>query len=252
MNYEERQRILGEVRQAVQEGRIAEAIAIVANPYDYSVGESFSAGVLDIPEAPIELIDAALEGFVKTRRNWYQQHGYWVHSLSHFTSHLWERRLVDWIRRLNEISFKGAIELGDSNCSDRLVGDFARYALWSDDPKDFGLTRESISWMKWSDWNRAAKLRIEAGRFESEAAWLHWKLEHAEVFLCHDPATSVPLVLTRLQELGEDVVQYANLLRELLEAELRGHRENLASPHEWVAKEAARAIERIEAKLAEL
>jgi len=163
----------------IQNGQINLAIEVVRGANNYNEGEAFVFTVLRDKKSTPEIVEAALEAFLGTRRNSYKQHGYWVHSLSHFTEILWERRMDSWIKKFNEVSFKGANELGDSNCSDRLVDDFGKYAKFDDDPADFHLIPENLLWMDWK-YSPYSKARIEAGRFESEENFLRWKLHELE------------------------------------------------------------------------
>lgn len=147
--------------------------------YSHNDGETIVVNLLGWEEVHAELLDEALEAFLATRENRRREHGFWVHSLSHFTSSLWQRKMYNWIRRFNEVAFKGAIELGDSNCSDRLVGDFCD-AHWSLDPKDFGLTIENLSWMD-RKYQAQTMERIEHGPFECEADFIEWQLDRPEL-----------------------------------------------------------------------
>ena len=189
------------LQELIQNNIIDQAIKLVRDEKDYQDSEGLAATVLGEEGSPAELIDAALEAFLGTRKNRYQQHGYWVHSLSHFTSHLWERRLTDWIKRFNEVAFRGANELSDSNCSDRLVADFGRYAAWSDNPVDFHLTSENLSWMRW-EYYGYAKARITSGTFESEEAFLRWQLQQPCMLYGSDDNTIHPEAVKQLEVEG--------------------------------------------------
>jgi hypothetical protein len=156
----ERSKRLGEL---IQDGLVKEAIGVIQSAVGYHEAESFVSTVLKEKEPAPELLEKVLQTFLDSQENRYEQHGFWVHSLSHFMGQLWERRLDDWIKKFNEVSFKGANELGDDNCSDRLVGNFASLAKWDDDPAEFHLTLENLRWMDW-EYYEYAKARIEAGR----------------------------------------------------------------------------------------
>ncbi|MBI4708708.1 MAG: hypothetical protein HY764_00710 [Candidatus Portnoybacteria bacterium] len=163
-----------QLKGLIHDGQTDRAIEMVRSVKDYIEGENFVLTVLSEDKSTPELLEAALETFLAARENRRNKHGGWVHSLSHFTQILWERRMDGWIKKFNEVSFKGANELDDSNCSDRLVYNFACNAKFNDDPADFALTPENLRWM---DWDAGyPKARIEAGRFESEEAFLRWKI----------------------------------------------------------------------------
>ena len=170
------------VKNLIEAGKMAEAIEAIRGVKDYHDAEELVFLVLKDEASTPELLEATLEAFLNSRENRYRQHGYWVHSLSHFTKHLWERRMDGWIKKFNEVAFKGAKELHDPNCSDWLVGDFGGYAKFDDDPAEFHLTLSNLEWMDWK-YSAYAKARIEAGRFESEEAFLRWKLGQFEAQL---------------------------------------------------------------------
>lgn len=152
------------------------ALHKLGNPPNYHAGEAYAYAVFRSELASAEMIEAALKGFVKSRKNWHGEHGYWVHSLSHFSGHLWNRRMVGWIRKLNEIAFGGANELGDSSCSDRLVHDFPKYARFDDDPADFGLSEELLAWAPKGQYPLEIPERIKLAPFASEADLISWQL----------------------------------------------------------------------------
>ena len=116
---------------------------------DYSYGEGMVFTVMRCEESPQDLIDTVLDVFLGTRQNYPRAHGSWVHSLSHFTEYLWQKGQFEWIKKFNEVAFKGALELKNTNCCDRLVIDFGRYAEWYHDPAEFYLTIDNLTWMNW-------------------------------------------------------------------------------------------------------
>jgi hypothetical protein len=179
MNWEAMRRNTETLNAHLAAGEFDAVQQMIQSVTDYHEGEAYVAAILAAETAPQTLVDAGLEMFVSTRENRYEKHGYWVHSLSHFTELIWKRRLTGWIQRLNLIAFTGAVELDDDNCSDRLVNDFGKYAGWNDNPADFHLTPELIGWMRW-EYAKYAKKRIEAGVFPSEEAFIAWQLEQPE------------------------------------------------------------------------
>lgn len=198
-------------------------IDVIKQATDFHDAESCATTVLNDNSFSDIVIETALQNFLVTRVKSYGEHGYWVHSLSHFTRQLWERRMTKWIARYNEIAFEGVEELYDSNCSNRLIIDFGDYALWSDDPADFHLNGSFV----WMDWKHAAyeRKRIEAGVFKSESDFLIWQIAQPEKQMKFDYTERVDLVntalfvqaTTRLLELGmnseaEKVKQQKNAL----------------------------------------
>ncbi len=146
----------------INAGETKQALAVInsnADPADYTnytfpstarmnhqfAKDVFSAVLKGTPPN-VELVDAALERFAESRENEGGGHGYWVHSLSHLSSKLWELGLKDQIKRLNEIAFIGANEFSDNNCCNRLVGDFLYRAPWDANPAEYGLTEENLRW----------------------------------------------------------------------------------------------------------
>ncbi|MBT3210794.1 MAG: hypothetical protein HN345_02160 [Planctomycetaceae bacterium] len=245
----------------IQGEQIKQAIELVQDAYDYHESEHFVFTVLKEEKSTPELVEAVLEAFLRTRENHRVQHGYWVHSLSHFTDILWERRMVDWIKKFNEVSFKGAIELHDTNCSDRLVCDFGRYARFNDDPADFYLTPDNLSWMNW-EFNEYAKERIETGRFESEEAFLrwkyNWKLQRPEKLIKFDYDLQTDLVdieqirslIQKLQELGADISKFNDLEKDLLTKHLSKLESELSeTEQDWRREGLEKAIQKTRAAL---
>jgi len=216
-----------------------EALALVRNARGYNEGEGYVSLVMPTsyrdeekkPDAAPEIIEAALEGFLATRENRFKEHGYWVHALSHVTGELWERRMVGWIRRLNEVAFEGAIELGDANCCDRLVNDFVEYAKWDDDPVDFGLTAENLAWMDAKQASGYAMALIGASPFKSEEAAKRFKLLHklrnssfggwSNEYQCDMVRVeSLKACIAELAALGDDVSEFTELPSRLLRDQL--------------------------------
>jgi len=198
----------------IQNDEIGRAIVLVKNPATYRESEDYVQAVLKADKSTSELIDAALEGFLATRQHRNPEHGYWVHSLSHFTNVLWERGLTDWIKKFNEVAFRGAIELYDPNCSSRLVGDFAYYAKWDDDPVDFHLDLvEQIPWEDWELKGLAKEIeRIKQGKFASEVEFLTYKFNQTKGNSEYDFDVHLQLVnieklqkiIERMQVIGAD------------------------------------------------
>jgi hypothetical protein len=232
----------------------------IENVYGYHDGETVVAALLGWDEVPADLLDAALEAFLATREVRRNEHGYWVHSLSHFTGSLWKREMYEWIKRFNEVAFRGAIDLGDSNCSDRLVGDF-RSAHWSLDPADFALIPENLTWLKRSKYNAEVLDRIEHGPFTCEADYLEWQLDLPKLPRSWDSAAQADMInvdvlrkrYARLRELGRDPSRFEARLKPALEEQLAEHEAKLASAEQdWQKERAEKAIAATKAALATL
>jgi len=220
------------LNELIQHGLTDQAIVWVKDVDDYREGEEFVFVVLRAEKSAPELVDAVLERFLSMRQNRYRQHGYWVHSLSHFTKHIWERKMFDWIKRFNEVAFKGANELGDSNCCERLVCDFTKYAPFDFNPADFHLTMANLPWMKWDKYYLLEKARIEHGPFESAddltRCEMLTEMRNPRTFERSDFESQSSLVNVegiserrkKLQALGVDISEFDGLERRLLEAKL--------------------------------
>lgn len=224
----------------------------------YSEVEKVVKEVLNCKDAADGELDAALEIFLSSREDRREQHGFWVHSLSHFSGKLWERRLIDWIKRFNEVAFRGAAELGDFNCVDRLVDDFMEHARWDDNPADFHLSLDME--LPHDSLNRFAEARIAAGAFESEAAALRFELRHAaDRFKRWDSACQCDLlsvdqlqaVVQRLKELGEDVGDLVKRLvaKQLNELEAELAQKRARNAPEWKIEELEKGVEKSRAQL---
>lgn len=219
------------LKELIQNGSFEQAIKMIRDAEDYNESSGFAFKVLKEEKSTPELVEAVLEVSLSTRENHSPEHGYWVHAFSHLTGILWERRMDKWIKKFNEVAFRGANELRDANCSNRLVEDFAKYAKWNDDPADFHLTIENLRWMDW-EYSEYAKVRIEAGRFESEEAFLRWELrqiksgikEYKEID--HDACTylvtidKIQSLIQKLREFGSDISEFDTLENNLLANQL--------------------------------
>lgn len=253
-----------QLKGLIQNGQADRAIKMVRSAEDYNEGETFVFTVLCEEKSTLELVEEALETFLGTRKNRHMQHGYWVHNLSHFTEILWERRMYGWIKKFNEVAFKGANELHDSCCCERLVGDFDRYAKFNDDPANFALTPENLRWMDWKQYEyqyEQAKARVEAGRFKSEEDRLRWtsrwQLRRPEIFADFDYEVQTYLVninairslIQKLQELGEDTSEFTGLERDLLTKRLNELENELTTTVDWKRERLGKAIEKTRAAL---
>ena len=232
------------ISNMIQNRKVNEVLAIIKNETDYRKGEMIVSSVLYADKSTPELLEAVLDMFHNTRKNSFQQHGDWVHSLSHFTKQLWNRRTDKWIKKFYETAFKGANELSNSNCSNRLVDDFAWHASWNDDLADFGLTPENLRWMANDDseFLAYAQSRIKASPFASEEAFLRWKLNRPETHTIHDFEAQTYLVdvkgmqtlILQLEQFGADTDEFKSLVKELLTKKLSELEEKvLTSTIDW-------------------
>lgn len=242
------------LKDLIQTGLTDQAVKMVRGAEGYLEAEEFVSVVLADEKSPSELVEATLETFLYYRTNCKPYHGYWVHSLSHFTNVLWERRMDSWIKKFNDVSFKGANKLRDPNCSDRLVWDFAAFAKWDDDPADFHLTPENLSWMNW-EYSQYQKARIDAAPFQSEEAFLRWKLNEPKAYASDgrvDVDKMLPMI-QRLKELGADTSESSEFARGLFTKQLKKLESELRTAKEWWQRERLEEeIQKTRAALAEL
>lgn len=263
MKWEEIKKKEEKISNLLEAGDEKAVLEIINKVSDYREGESVVVAVLKYENASKEVVDAALQRFLDSRDNCSPEHGCWVHSLSHFTQKLWKRRMMDWIRKLNEAAFCGANELGDINCSDRLLSDFSDYANWDDDPADVGITPQSIQWNDWK-YGKEVKALIEAAPFESEEAFLMWQIQNPD-FLSGwsneaqkeivDPS-KVLTVIQRLTEFGEDRQEIRgtakSLVTESLDALKAELKDRLKREDSWGIDDLKKEIKKTEEILTQL
>lgn len=218
------------------------AIELALQPTNEHDAEGFVYAALNYEPAIPELIDAALQGCFNLHEKmgkW--SHGTWVHSMSHFMTKLWDRRLTEWIKRFHEVSFKGAKEWNETSCSDRLVGYFAEKARFDDDPADFFLTEENLSWMTWRS-DGYAKARMEHGVLGSENELklfkLLWVLRNHSFVNWEDvvDVSSIEATLKEAAKLGGDVSEFDGIISRELNNSLVKLREKIETTKSYDPK----------------
>ena len=254
MDYEVAKQRLAEIIRA---GQLKQAIAFINTANGYDEGETMVSIVLHTEACPQEVIEAALERFVATRENRYERHGYWVHSLSHFTEQLWKRGLKDWIKRLNTIAFTGANELDDTNCSDRLLGDFERFAPWDAVPAEYGYSEKNLRWAgDGGEYTKSAIMRLRSSPFKTEAGLIRFELggELRKFTKYSTPSASEPQatlldlpkirkIVEKLKELGDDVSDLKDIEARMLGRFIDECEQGIKSTeYDWKAKDFARSI----------
>ena len=173
-------------------------------------------------ETSSENINRAMSAFMEMRRPARSHHGNWVHSLSHFIEDLWKLRQTDWIKKVHEVAFRGA-RSGDTGCSDRLVVAFGKCSLWSDDPADFHMTEDNISWgvESLAKYHSYALARVRAVRFEKEEDFIFWYFRVALTLKDYEGELNYFSLLGRQFELqlyqGEKHSRIGDLVRRLRE-----------------------------------
>jgi hypothetical protein len=174
-------------------GLTDDAIRLAASASSYLEAEANVASALETDEWSPELVEVALRAFLNTWQSYSLLHQYWVHSLSHLTTRLWDYRLDSWIEDLHAVAFRGAAVVNNPTCLERLAEDFAQHARFDDDPAAFGFRPENLALVNWDGYD-FAKARLEAGRFKSEQALLRWKLRRPETHVAFDCDAQTDLV----------------------------------------------------------
>jgi hypothetical protein len=247
-----------QLKDLLQQSEFDQAKRVVESATNYLEAENFVSTTLNGDSS--ELVETALNIFLNVRESYSQLHQLWVHSLSHFSSKLWDRRMDSWIKRLYESAFDGAKEVNNTSCLDRLVNDFAKYARFDDKPEDFCLTQTNLRLIDWEGL-RYAKARIDAGFFSSETEFLSWKLRRPETHTIFDYGAQIKLVdrcgvrviIRKLCELGADTNEFADLEKNLLTQELSKLEEKLSTESvEWMKKRLEKGIQITNDALTEL
>lgn len=219
----------------------------VAIPYIRSFGkpayrahdevENVVSIVVRDPNSTDEMVEAACQAFLDIGTD-----GSWVHSLSHFTGRLWEKRdqflaCLPWIKKFNEVAFVLA-NRGNKSCCDRLVCDFGEYSRAEDDPAEFHLTPDNLSWMSWQ-YCEQAKARIELGHCTKDEfdkfSLVHqlrrrrfnYKPEGFDEELVN--VNLIEKALARLKELAVDTSEFVGLAEQLLRERLKSLEDFLES-----------------------
>lgn len=163
----------------LNEKRYAELLPVLRRVKNFCELESYLYTVLKKniwKESPNTIRDV-LDYFIQQREDFCPQHGYWVHSVSHFNEKLWELGLIDEVQRFIKISIQGANELSDDNCSGRLIRDFFHLSKYNDCPADFGIRPERLKFYEFTEYEKA---RCEECEFTSEEEYLLFQLEYAD------------------------------------------------------------------------
>jgi len=238
--------------EMIDRGEIKSAIGLVAKPDDHHDAEDMVITVLNHEQSSTELIEAAMEAFYQSHQNKYNEHGEWVHCLSHFIGALWEKRQIKWIKILMATAFRGANELHSTVCCDRLVNNFGKYARFDDDPTDFYCTPENLGWLDWECMDYA-KARIEAGKFPDEGAFLNWQLAqpchqtdfHFESQMKLVDVAGLQIKISRLRELGLDTESHKLFINNLLIKQLdKLKKDRDEAVHEWQLKRIKIALQK--------
>lgn len=250
------------LKDLVRSGQIAKANEAVKNHnyemgtlYSYEEAENLVQKIFKEKEASPALVDAVLEAFLSTSYP-NSRHGGWMHSLTHLTEELWRRRMLDWIKRLNEKSFKISSDLNETMLCNHLVYDFVQYAQFDDKPSDFGIKLEEIDELmgEWTipDYIKLSKKRI-ATVFESEEELILWRLRQYENQEYSELVVDVYKICDYIQRLRDinadtDLSEFSNL-RSLIIRDIKKQEDNLEeakkSRDEWRCKRIEEGIQEL-------
>ena len=176
------------IRQALALKNSNLAISIIKSASNYLEAESFIRVVLEEEWPSGKVLNEGLNVFMNLHPNDPSEHDYWVHSLGHFIGSLWNLRKTKWIGVLYELAFKEAFNchIKHESLYNYLVYEFDQYSKWFDNPSDFHVTFDNLSWYKWSGRDKHIKERIKHGPFESEKAFICWKFLNPTFYLTWD------------------------------------------------------------------
>lgn len=171
-----------------------------------------------------ETVESVLEYFIEQREDICPEHGFWVHSVSHFDNKLWELGLKKQLQVLLKIAITGANELNDENCSDRLIGGFFRFSEYTDNPLDYGITEKNIKFSGYL--NEYGKHRIQTGVYETKEAHVLSKLQFADTPMLISWSNDYQLILLEEENI-ENVIQELRNIRPVDVLEVNDIKQNL-------------------------
>lgn len=162
------------IRTAVRSGRFDVAGATIAEMSNHwQVGRCIEMLLEETGSLPV--LEVALQKYLDLPRD---SEGDWdTNSFatlsSNFIRVLWDRGLVGWVKKFYQVILSESPsrdELADLVCG------FVAQACWSDHSTDFFIDPVKIGEMKFGWYGGYDRARLEAPRFESEAAFHTWKL----------------------------------------------------------------------------
>jgi hypothetical protein len=211
--------------EALRTGDKDAALAIVQTTGDCTEAEEYVHLTLGHAQRDAVLLRATLTKFEASRIPSPKEHGYWVHSLSHFAEKLWHLGEVAWLKTGYQTAFNGAYQLGNFTCCEHLLYAFAYYAPWSEDPAEYGVDLSRLPPKTWGRWNQHAKQRLEASPFSSELEFCRFLLQTPKLLRDQRDRNIVNLariraLILRQAEAGNDVLELLKCEDSLLRQDL--------------------------------
>jgi hypothetical protein len=217
--------IVDQINNYLEQNKSDSARSLVLKLNDCEYVERVVHTVLKNPSITPDFLDFVLNHFLSTRENNKHGHEKWVHSLSHFTKEIWELKRYDWIKKFNEVSFKGAVELNTTFCCDRLVMDFLRYHTFDASPLNYYIDPENLAWLDWTNFYNPNELKQELKNspFKSQESLLRFRLNGtlnskewiSEIQKDATSTKAFDSLLTKLQSEGVDISEFDSQKAEL-------------------------------------
>jgi hypothetical protein len=217
--------IVDQIHNYLKQNKFDSVHSLVFQLNDCECVERVVHTVLKNPNITPDFLDFVLNHFLSTHEDNKHSHEKWVHSLSHFTKEIWELKRYDWIKKFNEVAFKGANELNTTICCDRLVMDFLRYRTFDASPLDYYIDVENLAWLDWTNFYNPDELKqeLENSPFESQEALLRFRLNGtinskewtSEIQKNATSTKAFDSILNELQGLGVDISEFDSQKAEL-------------------------------------
>jgi hypothetical protein len=217
--------IVDQINNYLEQNKFDSVRSLVLQLNDCEYVERVVHTVLKNPNITPDFLDFVLNHFLSTREDNIYTHKKWVHSLSHFTKEIWELKHYDWIKKFNEVSFKGAVELNTTFCCDRLVMDFLRYHTFDASPLDYYIDVENLAWLDWTNFYNPNELKQELKNspFKSQESLLRFRLNGtlnskewiSEIQKDATSTKAFDSLLTKLQSEGVDISEFDSQKAEL-------------------------------------
>ncbi len=168
---------------ALQSSDTDRAAAIIKSASNLIDSELYACALVMSPNTISNVQTLALESFAARHGNTKDEHIEWVHSMSHLSFELWDNRLTTWLRKYYGIAFQNARKFMDWSHCERLIFQFALFALYTDNPIKYHMTRDNLLRFDWELVPALIRQRIEMGSFTSEIAYVDWRIEFLKILL---------------------------------------------------------------------
>lgn len=214
--------------KALKAGKYDEVLILLNNISKVSENDLFNIeailiAVFAIRGVPSTIKNLALEKFFLAGVNRSTRFDAWMHSFSHFQDFLWEKRMAQWITKLNQFAFSRAREESDNRYLERLVSSFARYSKWFDKPERFGFTSENLKLIDYIWLPKYIKTRITLSPFPAELDLYRWQFKHPDIFIDYH-SFDIPIIayskmhkiIRKLMKNNGDVDEFIQMEKKLI------------------------------------